>query len=411
MRDSAAFRAAMRDGWSMTGTDATRLVRNPRTPKRATLLELLFDLVYVAAFALLSIRLAHNLTWTGVGQTLVLVMAIWWTWSITALLTDYYDPEQAPIEAVLTTTMLGAALMTIAIPSAFAEHAGVFAGAYVGIHLLRGILLVSALHDYVVQVRAARFLFWFGVSGIPWIVGVFVGNPERAALWAGALAIDFLSAATRYPTPWHGRVPLEQYDKTSEHFAERYQQVIILALGDLILVPALIFSRDGGFGVARVVALLAAFATTLLLWQLYAYSGGVISVLVSRRRPSRGPRLAPYTHSVMVAGVVAAAAGFELVIARPTGHMPAAWACLVVGGPALFLAGRTIFEYAYDGRLSKTRVGWLIVLILVTPPMVLLPPVAVTVVGGAVLAGVAGTDQLRTSGKLPGWLDHPAPQR
>jgi low temperature requirement protein LtrA len=393
----------MRDGWSMTGTDAARLIRGHDTPKRATLLELLFDLIYVAAFALLSIRLADNITWRGVGHTLVLLMAIWWTWSITTLLTDYYNPEQAPIQAIVTITMLGAVLMTIAVPSAFAAHAALFAGAYVGIHIVRGVLLLTALRGHQVQARAARFLFWFGLSGILWIAGAFVGSPGRAILWASALAVDLLAAAIRYPTPRYGRVPLEQYDRTNEHLAERYQQMMILALGELVLVPSLTLSRIG-FDLARVVAFLVAFAMTLLLWQLYAHSGGVISVLVSRRSPGRGPRLAPYTHFLMAAGVVATAAGSKLVITRPTGHTPVGWICVVNGGPALYLAGRTIFEYAFVGRLSRTRAGWLAVLIVAAPPMAFVPPVFASVVAGGVLAGVAGTDHLGTSGKLPRWL-------
>ncbi|GAA5180137.1 hypothetical protein GCM10023322_11760 [Rugosimonospora acidiphila] len=391
-------------GWSVTGADADRLLRDRRTPTRATLLELIFDLVYVAAFALLSIRLADHATWSGAGQTLVLLLAIWWTWSITTLLTDFYNPQQTPIRAAVTATMLGAVLMTIAIPSAFARHAWVFAGAYVGIHVVRGGLLVSALRGHRAQVRAGRFLFWFGLSGIVWIGGVLVGNPARGVLWACALAIDLLSAAVRYPTPRYGRVPLEQYDRTSEHIAERYQQVMILTLGQLVLVAALTFSGIR-FDLARAIALLAVFAVMLLLWQIYAYSGGVISVLVSERKPSRGPRVTPYTHFLMVAGVVATAAGGRLVITRPTGPVPTVWVCAVLGGPALFLIGRTIFEYAFVGALSRTRLGWLVVLVAVTPPATLLPPVFISAVAVAVLTGVVGTDHLRTGGRLPRWLE------
>ncbi|GAA5185517.1 low temperature requirement protein A [Rugosimonospora acidiphila] len=392
----------------MTGTDVARLTRNRNTPKRATLLELLFDLVYVAAFALLALRLAGSVTWHGVGGTVVLLMAVWWTWSITARVTDFYDPQKRPIEVVIATTMLGTALMTIAIPSAFTQHAAVFAGAYVGIHVVRGGVMVSTLHH--ARRRVARFQFWFGMSGILWIVGIFVGSPARAVLWTSALAVDFLSAAIRYPTPGLGRVPTEQYGRTSEHLAERYQQVVILALGDLTLIAALTFSRLG-FDLARVVALVASFAMMLLLWQLYAYAGGVVSVLVSRRNPSTGPRLAPYTHFLMVAGVVAVAAGSRLVITRPTGHTPVGWVCVLFGGPALFLIGRTIFEYAFAGRLSRARVGWLIVLIVAAPSTTFLPPVFVTVLASVGMAGVAATDHLSTLGKLPRWLDPPASQQ
>ncbi|MBE1492731.1 hypothetical protein [Plantactinospora soyae] len=43
---------------------------------------------------------------------------------------------------------------------------------------------------------------------------------------------------------------------------------------------------------------------------------------------------------VMVAGVVAAAAGAESVINHPTGNTTPGLVCVVLGGPALFLGGR-----------------------------------------------------------------------
>jgi hypothetical protein len=85
--------------------------------------------------------------------------------------------------------------------------------------------------------------------------------------------------------------------------------------------------------------------------------------------------------------------------------MPTGWVYAILGGPALFLAGRTIFEYAFVGALSRTRLGWLVVLVAVAPPAALLPPVFVSAVAAAVLTGVVGADHLRTSGRLPRRLE------
>src|SRR5262249_19342928 len=129
-----------------------------------------------------------------------------------------------------------------------------------------------------------------------------------------------------------------------EHFVERFRQIIILALGDLILVPTLRLSRTG-LDRARVVAFLVAFVMALLLWQLYVHATVATSVSVARPNPGAGPRLAPYTSLIMVAGVVTTVAGYELVIEHPTGATPVSWVCVILGGPALFVSSRTIFEY------------------------------------------------------------------
>ena len=71
--------------------------------------------------------------------------------------------------------------------------------------------------------------------------------------------------------------------------------------------------------------------------------------------PARLAVSAIYAHLVMVAGIVATAVGDELVIAHPLGHTQPAWVAVILGGPALFLAGRARFEYAVFGRVSRDR--------------------------------------------------------
>jgi low temperature requirement protein LtrA len=370
------------------------LLRQPSAPKRATLLELLFDVVFIAALAQTSLRLADQVTAANTAQLVLLLGAVWWTWSITTLLTDFYDPQQWPIQVLIATTMTGAIIMAATIPMAFTTHGWVFATAYVGIHVGRGIGLVIALRNHHAQARATRFFFWFCVSGIFWFAGAFADPQTRVMLWAAALAIDYVSAALRYPTPWIGRVPLNQYDKASEHLGERYQQFIILALGDLVLVPTLKIGIAGFSGV-RVAAFLLLLATTLLFWQVYVHRAGALLQLAITERPGRATRWGPYTHFLILAGVVATAAGFDLVITQPTGDTPIGWVVVIVGGPALFLFGRIVFEYVSFLRLAKSRPVWLAVLIVVAPSTVVLPPVLVTSVTVAVLLGVAVTDAIK----------------
>jgi low temperature requirement protein LtrA len=351
----------------MTTGGSIELVRRPTVSTRATLLELLFDVVFVAALALTSMLIGERDSWAGVWPVVLMLMAVWWTWSVTSTTTDFYDPEQRPIQAILMVTMLGAVVTAAGFASE--THALIFAAAYVTPHVVRGLVLVSVLHKHRHQAerRAARFLFWFLVSGVFWIVGGLLPDARRWTLWAVALAIDYLAAAARYPTPWLGRVPVEQYEKTTEHLGERYQQFVILALGDIILVPTLAISA-ADFTRPRLAAFLAAFVTMVLLWQIYVRgAGSILRMSWSAPLRRRLARLAPYTHLVMLAGVVCTAAGFDLVIDRPTGGTPARWTALIFGGPALFVLGRTLFTYWIAGMVPWHRVLWPLALAAAAP--------------------------------------------
>jgi low temperature requirement protein LtrA len=378
----------------MTTAGATELVRRPDGPTRATLLELLFDVVFVAALALTSMRLARHETWTGAGQVLLMLAAIWWTWSVTSTTTDFYDPEQRPIQTILMITMLGAVGMAAAVPLASGAHAVVFAVAYVVPHVVRGLVLVGVLHRHRhrAQERAARFFFWFLVSGVFWITGPLLGGTAQWTFWTIAVVIDYVSAAARYPTPGLGRVPVAQYEKTTEHLAERYQQFVILALGDIILVPILELST-ADFTRARLAAFLATFLTMLLLWQMYVFGAGTFRRPTSARELGVASRLGQYTHLMMVAGMVATAAGADVVVADPNGTSGPRLVALVFGGPAVFLIGRTLFTYVIAGHLPLHRVGWLVLLPL-APWAVAWPPVLLTVVATMVQGAIAAGDAL-----------------
>ncbi|MFU8871535.1 low temperature requirement protein A [Micromonospora sp. SL4-19] len=383
--------------------DRPALVRDPDAPRRVTLLELFFDLVYVVALALISRHLITEVSWERAFQSLLLLMAIWWTWAITTLVTDMYDPQRPEIKLLIAVVMFGALLMTTAIPEAFEARGLVFAGTYVAIHLGRGLFLMpTARHRPQAQRRAARIFLWFSVSAIPWLIGGVVHGYARETLWALALGIDYLGFRLAYPVPGLGVVPEAQRTVTAEHLSERYQQFFIVALGDAILVTGTMFSLHHSEG-ENIGAFAVAFVSTLLLWRIYVHkSGELLPSAISRaRRPSRFLVTAPYTHLLMVAGVVTTAAGFDLVLHEPTGRTPPAWAAIILGGPTIFLAGRAAFEYEVFSRVSLSRPGGLLALLTIAPAVLFVPPFFAAFGAMLVLAGVAVADYLRSRGRPP----------
>ncbi|MFD0785185.1 low temperature requirement protein A, partial [Micromonospora azadirachtae] len=123
--------------------------------------------------------------------------------------------------------------------------------------------------------------------------------------------------------------------------------------------------------------------------------------LAAAADPVRASILALNAHLVMVAGLVPSAIAVELVIDHPFGRTQPAWIAVILGGPALFLVGRAMFEYAVFGRVSKDRVVGLILLAGGSPVMFFLPPLAVAVVPALVLAWIAVADAMRARGRPP----------
>ncbi|MDG4799910.1 low temperature requirement protein A [Micromonospora sp. WMMD980] len=103
----------------------------------------------------------------------------------------------------------------------------------------------------------------------------------------------------------------------------------------------------------------------------------------------------------MIIGVVAAAIGYELAIEHPTGHNELPWLAMVLGGPALFLAGRVRFEYEVFGRVSPSRLVAIAALLLPAPLLVRAAPLVGAIWAVPVLAAVAVADVRRAWGRPP----------
>ena len=372
----------------MTTGGTAGLVRRLDGSSRATLLELLFDVVFVAALAQTSKLLADQESWAQGAAVMLMLIAIWWTWSVTSTTTEFYDPQQRPIQVILMVAMVGSVGMAASLPMITGAQAATFALAYVGTHVVRGIVLLGTLYRQQHRstlARAARFLFWFLVSGVLWIVGALTDS-GRWWFWSIAIAIDLISAAARYPTPGLGRVPLDQYDRTTAHLGERYQQFVILALGDIILVPTLELSRSEFDGL-RITALICGFVIMLLLWQVYVFRAGELLETAAAAVPGRSTRIAPYTHLVLLVGVAVTAASFDLVVDRPTGSTPVRWLTLIIGGPLLFVLGRVLFTYLLSARMPWRQAACPLLPLLLLPWAGGWPPVLVSAVVALGLAG------------------------
>ncbi|GIG87681.1 low temperature requirement protein A [Plantactinospora endophytica] len=381
------------------------LIRDPGKPQRATPVELFYDLVFVFILARLAETLIEDLTLLGAYETLLLLLAIWWVWSYTNLATDTLDSRRPPVQLVVITIMLGSLLISTAVPEAFDGRALLFASAYVGIHLFRSIALAVILRDHRLRNRPLRGIFWFSLSGGLWFAGVFSPGLPRLLLWTAALGMDYLGPVLRWPTPRIGRSPAWEWNTAGEHLAERYRQFIIIALGETLVITARTVRRTD-YGAGQVVAVLVSFATTVLLWWIYFYRARekLGSAITGSADPARETKWAGYAHLIMVAGVVLTTVGDELIIRHPTEDTPEGWVGVIIGGPVLFLAGRTLLGHEVFVRVARPWLVGIAVLILMAPGMVFVPPLAVSVCVMLVLLGVVLADAifLREPRETPG---------
>ena len=364
-------------------------------PDRATFLELLFDLVVVAVLFQLTHTLREHLSWVGALQSLVLLLAAWRIWLITTWITDRLDPQRVAIQRLIIGIIVGSLVLAAALPQAFGKYGLIFASVYVAMHIGRQLFLTLFLRGSVRRVAQAS-LVWAGVSAVPWIVGGLTHGTVRLALWTFAVVLDYVVHGFDFPIPGAGHLQDWEPQVAAEHLAERYRQVFIIGLGEVILVIGLALSASG-FAVTHVAAFVVTVAVTVAVHHIYISRAGEVLPAAIAAAPVAGrlARWAGYVHLVMLAGVFVGAVGADLVISHPSGRTPPAWAFVILGGPALYLAGRAGFEYAVFGRVSWDRPTGVLVLAVLIPVALHVSPLLTTVAVLVVLGGVVVVDAAR----------------
>lgn len=316
---------------------------------KVTNIELFFDLVFVYAITQLSHTLLHQLNVWGAFQVLLLFLAVWWVWVFTGWITNWLDPERLAVRLMLLALTFAGLLLSTSLPQAFSEHGLLFAGAYVSMQVGRTLFMLWAMgRDAPAANRRniIRIAVWLSTAGVLWLFGGTQEGEARFALWAAALAIEYLGPAAYFFVPGLGRSSTSEWDVEGGHMAERCSLFVIIALGESVVVTGSTFAET-----MRQADSVFAFATAFLgcvaMWWIYfdlAAERGSHSIRHDAD-PGRIARLGyTYLHLLIVAGIVVSAVGDELSLGHPHARGDVASVAVLVGGPALYLLGNALFK-------------------------------------------------------------------
>jgi low temperature requirement protein LtrA len=331
------------------------------TEKRVAPLELFFDLVFVFALTQVTQLMSNHPTWTGLGQGLLVLAALWWAWGAYAWLTNYIAAEEDR-ERLLMFAVMGAFLVAaLAVPNAFGDDALLFAVAYAVARWLHIFLFAEANED----LDAAEAIRRLARTALPapalLIAASFLDGPAQALLWALALAIDFSGPYV---------FGVSGFRVSPAHFAERFSLIVIIALGESIV--AIGAGLEGELDAGVVGAALLGLVIACAIW--WAYFDVVAIVSERHFREARGERLIlmardsySYLHLPIIAGIVLVALGVKKAIGHVDAPLETIPAVALFGGIALYYAGHLGFRLRNVHTLNRPRMVALVACLCLIP--------------------------------------------
>jgi low temperature requirement protein LtrA len=350
--------------------------------QRATFFELFFDLVYVFAVTQLSHHLLADLSWKGAAEMAFMLIAVYWAWTYTTWMANWFDPETIPVRLILVYVMLASLLMSVAIPHGFGDQALLFGCSYSALQIGRNAFVVVVTPRGEFNQNFKQILAWSILSAPLWVAGGLASDELRWVLWLVALGLDLLAPLVMFWMPRVGSTPTSQWQINGQHFAERFQLFVIIAIGESIVLTGVTASGTG-LGGAEVVALGLAFLGSTALWWLYfGHVAGAVAATIAQSTADEVGRMGrdvyTYLHLPIIAGIVLFAVGDELVVAHPNESLHLTGAIVTLGGPALYLLG-VMATAARVGRPQSWARAIVVVLLLAAIPLAArMPAIAVS---------------------------------
>ena len=381
----------------MTDAPAGFLRAGARESSRVLPIELFFDLVYVLAITQMTYHLLENLTVRGAAQTLLLLLAVWLSWINIVWITNYFDLRARPVTLTLIGLMLVSLIVSSSLPEAFDGRGATAAAAFV--ILLAGpaaLALVAVGRDHALGVVFERVMVWCAMAGLLGIPGALVEGDGRIIIWAAGALLVYVAMWLGFPLPRLGHSHTTDYTINGEHMAERCLLFVTIALGESIIITGSNFG-ELPTSTERSAALVMAFAGSAAIWWIYFDRGAEAGreIISAASDPGRLGLIAyTYCHLPIVAGIIVAAAGDEIAIAHPGQEVSTGEAALILGGPALYLVGHSLFKLALWRHLSRSRLAGILALGALVPLAVVAPALMLITAATAVLLGVVIWDLL-----------------
>ena len=320
--------------------------------RHATNLELFLDLVFVFAVTQIASLISHHPTGTGTAKGFLIALLVWWQWSQFTWAGSAIDLQRTARTRVLVLGCIPVTLiMTISIPDAFDSSGVWFAAAYMGVQLLvLGMQGSVSLADPLLRPAFIRYASLATIAPVVVLVGAFVHDRARVALWVGAALLNFIGGL---------RAASGEWAINPVHFAERHSLFVIISLGEVLVAAGAAASEIRLDRLTALAIIVAVSVACMLWWTYFAFipivGEHLLRSLQGARRGVFARDLYTFGHVPIVFGLILYAVVVKHLVPHPEGHLTVDDRWLLALSIAFFVGGLLAFQYRAVHRVARER--------------------------------------------------------
>jgi len=282
--------------------------------RRASWLELFFDLIFVAAVAQVSVPLSTDYTVHGLGRYALMFFLIWWAWLGHTMYSSRFDSDDVLHRVLTFIQMFAAAAMAANAKAAFdsRDSAG-FGAAYAVLRTVQSVQYLRARR--LRETRRLTRLYAAGTGGaaVAWAVAATMPIPARFYVWTVALLVDL-------STPWIAARYTRKFPPHPEHLPERFGLFTIILLGESVAAVMRGMESQETWPVSAAISAISGLGLAFGYW--WWYFDGVKAAAERRIQAGRDLKafhVWTYIHFPLYLSIAVVGVGVEHVISLPAG--------------------------------------------------------------------------------------------
>ncbi len=314
--------------------------------RHATWLELLYDLVFVAAISQLATNLNKDYSFSGFLNFSILFVPVWWAWIGHTFYLTRFDSDDVVHRLLTMVQIVVVASLIVHLPEALGESSNGFALSYAAV---RSVLVIeywrAGRHDQHVRPLVNRYMIGFGSAAALWVVSTFIPVPHRFILWYLAIAVDFFAPLTA------GHLHVK-FPPHLMHLPERFGLFTIIVIGEAVVDIIMGIRTEHLNFVSGIEGIMGMIIVFTLWWGYFDGVKGAGTITLTSKDHVRAYLQWLYSHLPLTMAIASVAVGIRRVIMLPTPEMlpsQEAWILSASVGVCM-LSLNTIFLSSYPGR-------------------------------------------------------------